>query len=236
MNIVRKLTYFFERKIQPGFTIAKNELVIDIGSGDKPFWRADVFLDDLDMGNDQRISGTKTINSLGYFVNGNILKTKFKKKAFDFSYCSHLLEHVTDPDKAIKEIERISKRGYIEVPNGLNELIKPFHSHLWLIFHQNGQLIFIRKSNVLHDVLTENSKEYGDLMNRSNNPFITFFWEKHIPHIIIKNEDLARSFIAKNHNQTGNQMKESYYIIAVKFLRTLFYKKKDSHKIKKQIF
>ncbi|HXT85222.1 MAG TPA: methyltransferase domain-containing protein, partial [Verrucomicrobiae bacterium] len=98
------LTDFIDRKIIPGFKIKKQDLVIDIGSGDKPFWRGDVFLDNLNLDNKQRITGKDIIHNLGTFVNGDITKTKFKNKTFDFSFCSHLLEHVEHPDLAIKEI------------------------------------------------------------------------------------------------------------------------------------
>jgi ubiquinone/menaquinone biosynthesis C-methylase UbiE len=92
------IKYFWDRKIVPGFKIKKNDLVLDIGSGDKPFWRGNVFLDNLELKNLHRHTDTQTIKDLGLFVNGDITKTKFKNKAFDFSFCTHLLEHVDRPD------------------------------------------------------------------------------------------------------------------------------------------
>ena len=68
MNIFSNIIYFYKRKIQPGFRIKKDAIVIDIGSGDKPFWRADVFVDDLSLGNVQRASETKTILIMLYFI------------------------------------------------------------------------------------------------------------------------------------------------------------------------
>ena len=43
-------------------------------------------------------------------------ETPFKDKEFDFVVACHIAEHMTDPDKFFKELARISKRGYIEVP------------------------------------------------------------------------------------------------------------------------
>jgi hypothetical protein len=37
-----------------GVWFAKGAKVLDIGSGDKPFWRADVLVDKLDLGDDHR--------------------------------------------------------------------------------------------------------------------------------------------------------------------------------------
>lgn len=71
---------FFNRKILPGFKNRKNDLAIDIGWGDKPSWRGDVFFDNLQLDNKQRISGSDTIHDLGLFVDGDITKTKLFKK------------------------------------------------------------------------------------------------------------------------------------------------------------
>lgn len=104
-----------------------------MGCGDKPFWRADVYLDKLSLGNEQRFSSSDVTKDFGLFIDSDITNTPFKNKVFDFSFCSHVLEHVEKPDLAIKEIVRISKAGYIEVPDGINEMLFPFHSHLWFI-------------------------------------------------------------------------------------------------------
>jgi hypothetical protein len=97
MNLLSSLRFFYNRKIEPGFKINQNALVVDIGSGDKPFWRADVFIDDLSLGNVQRASNLDTIHDLGMFVNANASKMPFREGAFDFSFASHLLEHVDNP-------------------------------------------------------------------------------------------------------------------------------------------
>jgi len=222
------LTDFIDRKITPGFKIKKQELVIDIGSGDKPFWRGDVFLDNLKLGNKQRITGKDTIHHLGTFVNGDITKTKFKNKTFDFSFCSHLLEHVEYPDLVIKEIVRISKRGYIEVPNGLLESIKPFHSHLWFVYFVNGKLLFIRKSEKSHDILTVNGKPYHNLIPKIKNPFIRIYWEKSIPFEIIDDGTRFKKFTVKNiKNNKQHKKTFDYYMLLVTLLRKFFYSQKN---------
>lgn len=43
MSIYSSIIYFIKRKVVPGCRIGKNDIMIDIGSGDKPFWRANVF-------------------------------------------------------------------------------------------------------------------------------------------------------------------------------------------------
>lgn len=183
--IFSKIAYFIDRKIAPGYKIKKGDLVIDIGSGDKPFWRANVFLDNLALGNLHRHSDTKTVQSFGNFVDADITRTNFKNKIFDFSFCSHLLEHVEKPDLVIKEIMRISKKGYIEVPNGVIEFVHPFHSHLWFVLLTGKKLVFVRKGKNLHKNLLKNSAKYLYLISKTKDPFIRLYWNNKIEYEII---------------------------------------------------
>lgn len=45
----------------------------------------------------------------------------FGDSTFDFVYCSHVLEHLDDPLKILKEIERVGKEGAIIVPTKLED-------------------------------------------------------------------------------------------------------------------
>ena len=235
MRAFSNAIYFFKRRILIGFSIPKNALVIDIGSGDKPFWRADVLLDNLTLGNSQRISGMSTVTSMGIFVNGDITNTKFKDKVFDFSYCTHLLEHVENPEAAIKEIMRISKAGYLEVPNGLIECIRPFISHLWFIFYFDNQLVFYRKSKNMHNILDKNGKNYWYMLESMHDPFIRLNWKGKINYKIIEETKDLESYVLKKYSRHPAKNSSNLYISTIKIMRKLFYKKKwlDLKKIMK---
>ncbi|MBI4137407.1 class I SAM-dependent methyltransferase, partial [Candidatus Roizmanbacteria bacterium] len=105
---------FFQRKVL--FDIQDDDLVLDVGSGDKPFWRADVIADKDTVDDAQRASGSMLIDRNKLFIEADVENLPFKDKAFDFVFCAHLLEHVEHPDRAIKELTRVARRGYIEVP------------------------------------------------------------------------------------------------------------------------
>ena len=45
----------------------------------------------------------------------------FKDKEFDFVISSHVIEHIEDFEFFIKELERISSKGYIELPTRLGD-------------------------------------------------------------------------------------------------------------------
>jgi SAM-dependent methyltransferase len=219
-----KIWYFYKRKIEPGFKIGKEERVIDIGSGDKPFWRGDIFFDNLELGNEQRISANPVQIPFGKFVNGNLPETPFKDKEFDFSFCAHLLEHVTDPAAVIKELMRISHRGYIEVPNGVTETMEPFHSHLWFIYRDHDSLVFYRKSKEMHDILKENGRQYHYLYAKIHNPFIRLFWDGNIKYKIIDKTSAGQEFIAEA-EEARMKPQPLVYIFVVKLIRRIFYKK-----------
>jgi len=226
MSLYSNLIYFYTRKILPGFKVSKDDLVVDIGSGDKPFWRADVFVDDLSLNNVQRASETETIHNLGTFVNSNVSKLPFRDNSFDFSFCSHLLEHVEDPEAAIREITRISKSGYLEIPNGIIETIQPFVSHLWFIFKDRDKLIFVRKSNKMHKVFLQNGKGFLDAINKENNPFIRIYWVKTIKVEVIDELKNFKKYNVPKDFKTSKKSK-NYYLLFVKILRAIFYKKKE---------
>ncbi|RJQ27593.1 class I SAM-dependent methyltransferase [Candidatus Parcubacteria bacterium] len=230
------MIYFFKRKISPGFKVNKKDLVIDIGSGDKPFWRGDVFFDDLGQSDNQRISASKVINDLGVFVNGVIEKAPFKDKAFDFSFCAHLLEHTERPELAIKELERISKKGYIEVPNGLHESIAPYRSHLWFIYLSGKKLVFVRKSKKMSDTLINNGKSYRYLLYLMIDPFIRLHWKNNIEYEIIDDLKKLEKFYPKNEKHIKSfSNTQGIYLVIIKILRKLFYQEKDHANLMKLI-
>lgn len=225
MNLYDNLKYFYLRKIKPGFAVKKTAFVVDIGSGDKPFWRADVYVDDLTLGDVQRASETKTIHDLGKFVDANVENLPFENKQFDFSFCSHLLEHVEHPGKAINEITRISKAGYIETPNGVIETVEPFVSHIWFVFKNSNKLIFVRKSKKMHEILLKNENKFTSVINKSKDPFIRMYWKNKIEYEIIDEYKNEEKYFSPKIIKLSNKSK-NHYVILIKIIRFLFYKNK----------
>jgi SAM-dependent methyltransferase len=75
----------------------------------------------------------------------------FADRAFDYSICSHVLEHVVDPGAVIDELVRVSKAGYIEVPEASSAKILDFPSHLWWVRLDGNTLVFTAKTERYHD-------------------------------------------------------------------------------------
>lgn len=226
MNLFN-IVHYINGKIIPGFKIKNSDFVVDVGSGDKPFWRADVFLDHLKLTNSQRFTSNDTVTRYGTFIDANAEKMPFNNKAFEFSYCSHLLEHVNRPDLVIQELTRISKRGYIEIPSGTIETLNPYSSHLWLIYLDKNILIFIRKSDLMYKAFSHNAIKYAVLNNRIRDPFIKFYWNKSIKYKIYRNPNKKYDYKETSTNKDNTVCRQTPYLLAFKIIRGLFYKKKD---------
>ena len=47
---------------------------------------------------------------------GDISALPYRTGSFDYVYASHILEHVTDPIVACREVVRVGRAGYVETP------------------------------------------------------------------------------------------------------------------------
>jgi hypothetical protein len=81
----------------------------------------------------------------------------FDDKQFDFVVCSHTLEDIRDPLATCREIRRVGKAGYIEVPSRLEEqsfgVQGPWVGwghHRWLVDIHDARLEFTFKHHVIH--------------------------------------------------------------------------------------
>ena len=87
--------------------------VLDIGCGFTAHERANCVADVQDL--------TNFYKDKKKFILIKNEKLPFKDKEFDFVIASHVIEHVEDFPQFIKELERISSKGYIELPSRLGD-------------------------------------------------------------------------------------------------------------------
>jgi ubiquinone/menaquinone biosynthesis C-methylase UbiE len=88
------------------------------------------------------------------FIKINEKKFPFKDKEFDFVIASHVIEHVEDFEFFLKELERISTKGYIELPTRLgdNLVFENKKDHIWwFTYDDTNNLIVASKRNQLLD-------------------------------------------------------------------------------------
>jgi SAM-dependent methyltransferase len=137
---------FFEQRIQ---SIKKQDRVLEIGPGATPFWRSDVFLEKKYASKQEYIAQTGHVGELHtdkkvVFYEGDIFP--FEDNEFDYVICSHVLEHVENPDLFLKEIQRVGKRGYLEFPTLYYDFLYNFPEHPMLLNYKNNIIQWMPKS------------------------------------------------------------------------------------------
>ena len=176
-------------------TLSKNSdwKILDIGCGYRANNYASVIADVKDFSN--------------FYKNKKFIKIDsktlpFKDKEFDFVIASHVIEHVEDLDFFIKELERISSKGYIELPSRLgdNLVFENSTDHIWwFVYDDIKNLIIASKRNQLIEPFANVStaKKLEEVFRESL--VIELEWKEKIDYKIddkIKNENFAKiSFI-----------------------------------------
>ena len=92
------------------------------------------------------------------FVKISNKKLPFKDKEFNFVIASHVIEHVEDFEFFIKELERISTKGYIELPSRLgdNFVFENENDHIWWFNYDDdtNQIIASKKNQLVEPFMT----------------------------------------------------------------------------------
>jgi hypothetical protein len=131
--------YLFNVVIKP------SDRVLEVGPGECPFPRADMYVDFVDIpGLNNLIKCDLATDTL-----------PFKDKEFDFVYARQILEDMFNPFHLIREMSRVSKAGYIECPSPAVELgrgvdchsppYRGFYHHRWIVWMFGKELRLIPK-------------------------------------------------------------------------------------------
>ena len=177
--------------------IEPHELVLDVGSGGWPFLRADHLADKYLGGTSHRVEEIVQDHRPMYEVDLEALS--FADKSYDFVFCSHVLEHLEHPGRAIRELARVGRRGYIEVPTRFSDILfnftrLPYH-HRWHGLVLDGTLLLVEWSdrerrelgnhffNALHSAYVNPFQEFFDA-NRDLF-FCSLQWSEQIPFLLI---------------------------------------------------
>lgn len=189
LGLVR-LAWSFRRLYCP---VPKNALVLEVGSGGSPYFRANVLVDAYAQTRERHWAPfvTDRPSVLGFGEN-----LPFKDKSFDFVIASHVLEHSANPKKFLEELQRVAKAGYIETPDAFMERINPYWDHRSEVTVRRGNLIIKKKSNWKIDddlvgLYEEKAKNIIAGKTIPQNPFefhTRFYWENSIPFTIINHE------------------------------------------------
>ena len=128
-------------------TLSKNASwkILDVGCGYRANKYATVLADVKDLSDFYKEKK---------FIKINEKRLPFKDKEFDFVIASHVIEHVEDFEFFLRELERISTKGFIELPTRLgdNLVFENKTDHIWwFTYDDNNNLITASKRNQLID-------------------------------------------------------------------------------------
>ncbi len=171
------------KKIEKKLNENKNWKVLDIGCGYTANKFATTIADVLDL---QEFYKGKN------FVKIENKKLPFEDNTFDFVIASHVIEHIEDISFFLKEIQRISNKGYIELPTRLgdNLVFENQKEHLWWFTFddQNKILIAEKKKQILEPFMSvATAKQVSDNFRESF--VLELYWENNIEYNIKSEED-----------------------------------------------
>ena len=165
--------------------------ILDIGCGFTAHEKASVICDIQDLSN--------------FYKNKKFVKLKnktlpFKNKEFDFVIASHVIEHVKDVEYFLSELQRVSSKGYIEVPTTLedNLVFENRNDHLWHMEFDdnNNNLLISKRVQYLEPVVTVSiAKKLSKYFRQSL--ILELFWENSIEYKIKKNLNLKFEKISR---------------------------------------
>ena len=168
-----------------------NWKVLDIGCGFTAHEKANVVCDVQDLSNFYKDKK---------FVKLNDKKLPFSDKEFDFVIASHVIEHVEDVRFFIKELERVSFKGYIELPTPLedNLVFENKNDHIWhLEFNDiENKLLIKKKIQYIEPLITvSTAKKLAKFFKQSL--ILELFWDNSIEFELIENNNFKFEKISR---------------------------------------
>ena len=163
--------------------------VLDVGCGYRAHPKATVIADVQDLSNYYKERK---------FIKINEKKFPFKDKEFDFVIASHVIEHVEDFEFFIKELERVSSKGYIELPSRLgdNLVFENKTDHVWWFLYDdvNNKLVASKRNQIIEPFITVSTGKLFEKVFRES-LVIELMWEEKIDYQIdnsIRQEDVEK--------------------------------------------
>ena len=155
-----------------------NWKILDIGCGYRPNKYANIIADVKDF---------SKFHKDKIFIKIKDKKLPFKDKEFDFVIASHVIEHIDDFEFFIKELERISSKGYIELPSRLgdNLVFENKNDHIWwCVFDDiNNQILVSKKNQLIDPFITVSTAKLLEQIFRES-LVIELAWEEKIDYKI----------------------------------------------------
>ena len=167
-----------------------NWKILDVGCGYTAHKKATVVCDIQDLSSFYK-------NKKFIKLDGKTLP--FKDKEFDFVIASHVIEHVEDVN-FINELERVSSKGYIELPTCLedNLVFENKNDHIWHTEFDdiNYKLLIKKRFQYLEPLITVSTAKILAKYFRQS-LILELFWENTIEFDLLDNKNLNFETISR---------------------------------------
>jgi SAM-dependent methyltransferase len=169
---------------------SSTDRVLEVGPGATPYPGSHVFLEKrfAEFEAFRQRGGLPAIelNRPVIYYDGDAFP--FRDREFDYVVCSHVFEHVENPEKFLQELGRVAPRGYIEFPTVYYEYLYNFREHLNLVAHRDGELLWMPKRetslgefDAIQQFLRATLEAgYGDMLQLNESFFHGFEWSESI--------------------------------------------------------
>ena len=132
------------------------------------------------------------------FVKINGKNLPFKDKEFDFVIASHVIEHIEDFEFFIQELQRVSSKGYIELPSRLgdNLVFENKNDHIWWFCYDDtsNTLKASKRNQIIEPFITVSTAKLLEKIF-SESLVLGLFWENKIDYEIdnsIKHDEVEK--------------------------------------------
>lgn len=167
--------------------------VLEIGPGSRPFPRADVYVDFVDL---KGIDPDKLVKC---DVANEPLP--FPDKFFDYVVCRHTLEDLHNPFLLCSEMSRVAHAGYVETPSPIAELCRGvdgdapgyrgYHHHRYLVWRDGSDLHFVAKYPIV-ELMKASEEVIAEVLREG-----PVFWNTYYPwsgRIIVNHHQCGKDF------------------------------------------
>lgn len=214
-------------------------LVLEVGSGGNPYFRANVLLDAFEVTQQRHWAPLITDRPT---VLGAVERLPFRDKSFDFVIASHVFEHSPQPELFLQELQRVSKAGYIEVPDALMERLNPYRDHRLEITVRDGRLVIRKKGNwrtdpELVELYEHRSKKWISGETIPRHPFdfhVRYYWQDSINFTVL-NPDVDATWEAPTEANPGtphNSLRAHINARVLQIVRSLLSQRNRNAKLK----
>lgn len=156
---------FFSDRIR---SIPSGARVLDIGPGASPHPAATVLLEKRFPSEVEYVRQCGGVQPAGgdprtVFYDGGAFP--FADGEFDYVICSHVLEHVPDPEQFAAEIFRVGRAGYLEYPLIYYEFVYDIPEHVNVVKRIGDEIVYLPKRELGLDRFAEIQRFWFESLN-----------------------------------------------------------------------